>query len=197
MAINQLDFQILVERLEKIEKTNRRLKCLLLAVCGTVLSLFMAGHFERKVEAAEGPGQVLEAQELRIKDSHGNLRAQIRAGEDSVGFVLYGNNNQEQIAIAAGPQANGLQIHAPNDKTSIGLIGSNDGPSVGFYDSSRTVRAFLALENNNPSLSLYDRAGNARTSLSLSGDGPSLTLNDVDGSRRASLGLTSGVRQTD
>jgi hypothetical protein len=169
MAIDQLDFEILVERLEKVEQTNRRLKSLLIAVCGAVLCLFIAGHFERKVEAAEGPGQVLEAQELRIKDPRGRLRAKIRAGEDSVGFVLYGNNNQEEIAIAAGSQANGLKIHAPNDKTTIALIGSNDGPSVGFYDSDRTVRAFLALENNNPSLSLYDRAGNARTSLSLSG----------------------------
>jgi hypothetical protein len=182
----------ILARLERLEKENRILRGLkwLTAASCSLLCLFLVERFGQRVgAAAEGSGQVLEAQELRIKDSSGRLRADVRSTDDAVAFVLYSADGQRRVAISANSAA-GLTLSDTSGKARVGIALTKDGPSLGLHDASGNPRAFLALTRDGPSLTLYDGNGSTRTSLSLNKDGPGLSLHDSKGNRRASLGLT-------
>jgi hypothetical protein len=66
----------LAARLNALERSNRALKCLLIAVVG---SLLVAG-------ATSGPPKTIEAQELVLKDDKGNVR--VRLGMSEMKYAL-------------------------------------------------------------------------------------------------------------
>ena len=188
MTDERLDANRICERLAAVEKSNRRLKYTVGAVLGTICVLSLCQTARRVAAAQDKTNQVIDAQELRIRDAEGNVRVQILAKGDAAAVLLNAPNGQRRVAILGGPSS-GLTVEGPDGRT-IGIVLTNDGPSLGFYDRQKIVRVFLAVTGDGPSVSLYDSKGIARTSLALAKDGPSVNLFDPDGGRRASLGLT-------
>jgi hypothetical protein len=171
MTDQTFDINVIAQQLNRLERSNRNLKYLV-GIGFVAFSLLLVWHPRQAVRASDNPpSQVVETQELRIRDAAGKIRAQISSNGDTVGLVFYAPDGEQRAAVVGGPVV-GLTLSGASGRE-IGLILTNDGPSLGFYDAHRAVRTFLAVTNDGPSLSLYDRAGNARTSLSLAKDGPS------------------------
>lgn len=188
MTEERVEVNRLSQRLAELEKSNRGLKYIVGTVIAAMCFLLLCQTQPQVVAAQNKTNQIIEAQELRLKDAEGNIRVQIRANGDAAGLLLYAPNGQKRVAILGGPSS-GLTIEGP-DGRKIGIILTNDGPSLGFYDRDEVVRVFLAITSSGPNLTLYDPKGIARTSLLLAKDGPSVNLYDGDGGRRAALGLT-------
>jgi len=189
MTDERLDENGISRRLAEVEKSNRRLKYAVGTVVAAMCLLLLYQTRPRVVAAQDKTNQVIETQELRIKDPEGKTRVQIRANGDAAAVLLYAPNGQRRVTILGAPSS-GVTIEGPEGRK-IAVLLTNDGPSLGFYDPQDVVRAFLAVTGSGPSVTLYDPKGIARASLLLAKDGPSVNLYDGDGGRGAALGFTT------
>src|SRR5258707_15680211 len=115
MTEERVEANWISQRLADVEQSNRRLKY----AVGTVLAamcLFLLCPTRPQVAAAQNKtNQVIEAQELRIKDAEGNIRVQIRANGDAAGLLLYAPSGQQRVAILGGPSS-GMTIEGPDGR---------------------------------------------------------------------------------
>jgi len=148
MTEERVEVNWLSQRLAELEKSNRRLKYVVGTVFTAMCFLLLCQTRPQVVAAQNKTNQIIEAQELRLKDAEGNIRVQIRANGDAAGLLLYAPNGQKRVAILGGPSS-GLTIEGPDGRR-IGVILTNDGPSLGFYDREEVVRVFLAVTGSGP-----------------------------------------------
>ncbi|HET8577589.1 MAG TPA: hypothetical protein VFO18_10850 [Methylomirabilota bacterium] len=126
----------LMERLDRLERWNRRLGAMLVAaLLGTVATLLMG-----QAPPHRSP-RTLEAEEFVLRDSRGQIRAMLGASQK--------------------PSGTGLQIYSEDGKPRTRLILSSDGTaSLEFLDTSERVRVLLGVrENGAPRLWLGNEAG--------------------------------------
>ena len=153
MELKTQDIQVVFERLERLEKQNRRLKsvaALFMIFTSSLILISAAGH----------KGHTVEAKQFVLKDDEGNTRAVLGMRSAGPGLTLYA---------------------ADGDKVQALLTVLQTGPVLGLYDADGTTRALLGVTPKGASLTFNDAEGKLRAEMSFSGDAPQLTFFDRDG----------------
>ena len=174
---------LLTERLERLEKQNRWLVRIALAM-GAVLLLVVTlgavpGQPDTKDIARTVPGQI---------------------SNQGIVSAVPGLPETQEIV-----RTKNLQIVDDDGTVRIGLgfvddpTRPNEGvervPTLSLYDEDGNARFRLRLTSGEPYLGMYDEEGNVCASLVVYGSDPNLIMWDVGGHMRAELGLFSGIAQ--
>jgi hypothetical protein len=194
------DIQTILERLEKLERHNRRLKragALALVVVSAVLLMGQAAPKSR----------IVEAEEFVVKDSSGKMRAVFGvAGKDAPrlllfesggGFSKLGPTGFSLFDAKVFPLA---KLETGDDGPSL-FLSQVSGESVGLavFKGSPGLKvktgkggAFLTVAPYGPDLWLTDEKDKERFGVSIDSNGPHLSLSDIEGFE-TSIGITDLV----
>ena len=133
------DLQAIVERLEGLERENRRLKRAGLAVLFLAAAGLLLGQAR--------PSRTVETEKFVLKDVSGNTRAMLGLVEGNALLVLYGSQSDMKkgvlAEVGAGPT----------------------GPFLWLFDTQSVLRARLELGAGDPSHSFFDVDGKPRTEM--------------------------------
>jgi hypothetical protein len=168
----------ILERLEKLERQNRRMK---LAGLGAMV---IAGAFVLMGQAS-GPRTPPEvrAKSFVLVDAKGETRARLYMSASAKGPELTlldanGNARAEMDAFSDSPE---LALSDAKGKVRARLVAWPDGPGLALSDAKGKVRARLVAWPDGPGLILNDANENSRVVLGADSDGPGLWLGDANG----------------
>ncbi|UCH36462.1 MAG: hypothetical protein JSV65_08940 [Armatimonadota bacterium] len=149
----------LPDRVERVERQNRRLRVGMLAILAVVGALvFMA--------ATEPAAKVVRAERFELVDAKGKVRGLLTlVGDVGPKLLLFGNDDNARAMLRLTPNGN---------------------PELCLYDKDgRGGVALMVGDDVNPRLTLRDKAGTLRAEFS----GTALELCDTKGRLRAALTL--------
>ncbi|MBI4490237.1 MAG: hypothetical protein HY694_14230 [Deltaproteobacteria bacterium] len=198
--MNEPTIEILVRRLERLERANRRLKWITVGFFVGLAALLTMGQAKPSKVA-----KVIEAEKFVVKDPNGRgsiTLGLLTEGAESNYGLLISNDSKDGHRVAALSRNGlwlmrlkygGVQLSAkPAD---MGLLSSVEVDFGGFKVRGKdfNTRASLGMASDGePILAFDDRNRQIRVALSLLPSGtPSLQLNDKDGKTRAVLGSTT------
>ena len=147
------DILAVLERLETLEKQNRRLKqavALFMIFVSSLVLMSAAGH----------KGRTVEAQQIALKDEAGNTRAILGMRSAGPGLALYDGNG---------------------DKVQALLTVLSTGPVLGLYDADGTARVLLGVTPKGATLTFNDPEGKLRAEMGFSAEAAHVTFFDRDG----------------
>lgn len=151
------------ERLDELERHNRRLWLGLITVALGVSALFLAA-------AMLSTTQTVTAQKFVLVDASGKVRA----------FLDVDKHGRPGFGL----------LDASGNQRAILSVGTDGEPGFGLYDASGKGGAFLSLVKDSPNFSLSDASGNPRAVLALVKDGrPNFHFTDASGNLRAILNV--------
>ncbi|MGH7843856.1 MAG: hypothetical protein ACREQW_01610 [Candidatus Binatia bacterium] len=180
----------LLERLEDLERANRRMRAVLLTALVVVAGSFLMGQ-------AKTASPEVRAQKFTLVDPKGLARAVLLTTPK--GDVLLSLNDKEksrEARLVLGTGADGLPFIALRDKEEKLriMVGFQTGmPRAAFYSTDGRERAWMSVEKDgSPLIGLRDREGRPRSILTVgSDDTPRLSLAGKDGKPRFVIGGTS------
>lgn len=130
MSAPSADLAAVLERLARLERQNRVLKCLGLAlICLTGLGILLAA------DKPAGPGTVLTANKLVLQDSNGKPRIVLTTHKDQSGIVFFTSDGQQRAFLVAEPSGVALRFMRPDglytsgvccERGGVGLMGITD-----------------------------------------------------------------------
>jgi hypothetical protein len=151
MTLDTPELHAIVERLDKLEGQNRRIKRGSVTVFVALSALVLMG------QAAPSP-RVVEAQKFVLKDTDGNVRGWM-------GVIGKGSE---------------LTLGNVNRQPGMTLMVSLDASDLHFFGSRKSGMT-LGVNSGDPALSMIDAEGNGGAGIAFAKDGPSLTLEDGRG----------------
>ncbi|MGB7231517.1 MAG: hypothetical protein WBD19_07580, partial [Candidatus Acidiferrum sp.] len=171
-------------RIERIERENRRLK--LVMTLSTLLSivalaLIVTGHFHEK--------RILEAQEILLKDSSGNVMARIGSRAVGACFEMYGKTKDASVVLCAGDDAGADLLLTTRHGDSRVLISAGGkmyetvgATSVPSLLIAQGGKGFVSLAvGTDPSLGMPHSAAQKSAVVSVLGERPTINLLDSNG----------------
>lgn len=132
MRDQTLATQTIVQRLEKIEKQNRTMKCAGLAVLIGVGSIVLMGQ-------ASPQSRTIDAEAFVLRDAGGKMRASLRMD-----------------TILNAPQ---LKLYDPTGKSRVEITADAKQPSIWLFDAEGRKRAAFATDEDSAGLQLFDPTG--------------------------------------
>ncbi len=173
----------LVQRLEKVERSNRRFKILAALVLVGLAAMGVMGQ-------VRPPAQTVEAQEFIVKDANGNIRARLGAYAAGSSLTLYHEAGRATL-MASGGRGQGAHLSLADGSGKIKGLLLLSQEATGLYlspvDATGPPRSprvvFEVLNQGSGGFALYDRNGQTRALLGAVGDdGTSLAvLHDKEG----------------
>ena len=182
VAVNDATLE---ERMERLERENRRLKVGMLAVVAVVAGLVC-------IAATEPVAKVVRAERFEVVDAEGRVRAGLGLPAPPAAANLpRAPYAVDALAVLDGSP--GLTLRDEKGKTRAGLMVSDDGsPSLMLLDETGKARAMLVVDHDGVGIALGGERGKQRALLGVSSDsGPVLQLRDDKGWVRAALGAYS------
>jgi len=179
------EWKTLVERLERLERQNRRLKR------GGILGLALVGAAALMGQAPPA-GQTVEAEGFILRGPNGKARAELamRGGEPRL--ILRDANEKEQVRLAVLADGSPALTFYYNDwRPNLMLKAGGVGPALTLYDKEGKTAAVVGVySDGSPSLTFMDKAQKTRAILGILSDGsPGLAFQDRAGARRTALGV--------
>lgn len=182
--------ELWVQRLEKLERANRRMKGMVLTIFLGAAALFLMGQ-------GRTPTQELRAQKFTLVDARGTTRAVLLMTPKGDALLSFNDREKSTEArLVLGTGADGLPFVAMRDKSEKVrlMVGLQTGtPRVSFHSGDGKERAWVSVEKDgSPIMGLRDREGKPRSILTVgSDDSPRLSLASKDGKPRFVIGGTS------
>ncbi len=172
-----LSQQTIEERLEGLERSNRRLKAILsILFCVGAVLLFIG---------AAAP-KIVEAEKFILRDAGGVERGEIFANENGRGLVFFNKNGERALALLVSDQVNGLIIMDQNGNVRQSISSKVDESSWSIFHPGSDSAQFEVVDNGlGTALTVRDRTNGDRVSLGISNKGAAVTLIDKDGANRA------------
>jgi hypothetical protein len=126
-----LGLSAVVARLEKLERellaTKRRNRRLLVAVGLVAVGVVLAWTLANITTSAQVQGaKILRANEFRLEDATGKLRAALRVMESGPGLGLFGETGKIQATLSVRKESAGLTLYDENGPRVI-LDAKSDG----------------------------------------------------------------------
>jgi hypothetical protein len=166
------------ERLEKLERQNRRMK---LAGLGAVV---IAGAFVLMGQAS-GPRTPPEvrAKSFVLVDANGETRARLYMSASGKGpeLDLLDAKGNPRVVLGANSEGPWLALYDANGKPRAWLIVTSDGPRLDLTSADGKSSAGLVASSDGPGLDLNGADGKSSAWLLALSDGPILDLNDASG----------------
>jgi hypothetical protein len=182
ISMNEAIIDCLTQRVNRLEKENRRMKRLAgLAVVG-ITALMLMGQ----AKPSHVP-KVSEAERFVLRDPNGKVRAALAVVKNQPVLTLHDSDEKMKVLLNI----------ADSGEPTLRLFGNDGSESVylsnalGYHDR-RGLRLMLGQVDKQgpfegPFLRLYDANGTNRASLVTSDDGSSLTLYGKDGKGQVAL----------
>src|SRR5262247_1150656 len=128
---------ILLERIEKLEQSNRRLKLGGLVLLVGLAAIGVMGQ-------ARPPLQTVEAQEFVVKDAGGVVRARLDTSPSAASLNLFHEGGRASLVVSGG-RAQGAHLAVADAAGKVkGLLLLNQGTGgFAFYDRNGQTRALL------------------------------------------------------
>lgn len=173
--------EALAERLERMERENRRLKRV-----GAVLILGIGAL----VLMAQGkPSRVIEAERFVLRDARGKTRAVLGVEDRVTKFSLYDEDGDFRADLGVGPAVSTLGLFGKDKGSAVILSEAFPLEASLVFLKDKKMRSIVGVGVVGPALDLGDADGRSRASLKLAADGsPTLTLYDEDKKPRTILG---------
>jgi hypothetical protein len=171
------DLNVVLARLDKVEKENRKMKraglaCLLTAACIVVMG------------QARPAATTLQAQSYFLQDASGAKRAELLLESGAPG-----SEPSPVLRFLDGKGAETLSLSS----TRLELAGKSDlGPDILLDDAKGMPRVDLGLEHNLPFIILNDEKGTVREDIGLERGDPAFVINDEKAQPRVGFGLSNG-----
>ncbi len=140
-----------LERLEKLEKQNHRLRVatlLVFALSGA--ALLMGQTFQDRT---------VEAERSVLKEPSGKARAELAMTPHRATLSLLDPNGKTRAELDATMDAAGLTFCDANGNRSAGLGVEANGAGLGFYDANRMPRAGVAVTGHGATITIRDENG--------------------------------------
>ncbi len=156
------DHGAIEERLESLERQNRRIKLAGLAALVIAGAVVLTGLAWPRGSASGQAGKsatVIRATEFVLVDAQGRTRAALEMYMGGPELVLYDANGKLRARLDVSPDGQGLRL----------------------YDANEKARAVLNVIADQPGLAVSDANGKMGAVLSVLADGPVLSLNDAQG----------------
>jgi hypothetical protein len=141
------------ERLEKLERQNRRMK---LAGLGAVV---IAGAFVLMGQARLVHPGTITATKFVLVDAQGRQRATLDMYKGSPILGLFDANGKLRAELAAAPNGPWLQLNDASGNMRAGMDAFSDSPELDLYDANEKPQAMLAVTSDGPGLQLNDASG--------------------------------------
>lgn len=169
------DLHAVVERLQKIERENRRLKHAAFAVL-TLPAITVLATCNAQ------PIRTLDTDMLVLRDTQGRLRAELAVRQDEPYLIFYDQEGKEELMMGAY-QANAhdpaLSFYAGKDRTLKAQVsGSALGVSLASYRADQLQTALSVLATS--PVVLFTGPNNG-VRLDMDDNGPRLNFVDSDG----------------
>ncbi len=149
------DLRLVTERLEKLERQNRWMKCVGLAGIALVGCLFLMAQ----VPPANG---TIEEQEFVLRDKAGNVRGRLGMNEAGPGLSIYDATGIDRVGLRAGEDGPVLVLRSGKNKIQAQLAVVEGIPWLSLFDATERERAILVVNDvKGPILTLYDAKGKA------------------------------------
>ncbi|MFQ5804651.1 MAG: hypothetical protein ACE5JQ_17315 [Candidatus Methylomirabilales bacterium] len=106
--MNEPTMDTLAQRLDRVERENRRLKRAGVVALAVIVAVVLMGQATWKLAPPGKPGKVVGAEQFIVHDARGGVRAVLGTLPDgTVKLVLYdrGNPGETRIILSAGPEA--------------------------------------------------------------------------------------------
>jgi hypothetical protein len=159
------------ERLERLEKENRRLRMLVLALivlAGAGVALSAVSGVRAQAPAWR---RTVEAEKFVLRDSSGKRRAVLGMAAGAPDLILYDASGKTRASLDMFGGEPGLEFYDASDTKRVWLDGSADGPSLTLRDSGgfESVIGHVALQtpttgsqisSSAASIHLFNKAGN-------------------------------------
>ncbi len=184
--MNEPTLNTLTQRLDWLERENRRLK-----LAGAVLVISLAAVGVMGQVSPKAAPKVIEAERFVLRDTSGKPRATLVVAADGTsGLSLYDQNGKGRLRLYVATSGPSLALADPNDRLRAQLNVDADGsPHLVLFDQGEKPRGGLGLHTDgSPILTLLDQNGKVRAGLGAATSGPSLFLNDENEKYRAVLG---------
>ncbi len=148
------------QRLERVERQNRRLR-------RAGIALFVVVAAGLLMAQAPPKERIVEAEGFRLKDRQGNVRAELVVSRDGPRLVLFGEGGKEH-----------------KERLTLDVV--KEGPILTLYDANGQGRLSLTALLGEAGLDLQDH-GNTRVHLYSRGGDTWLLASDATGQGRAKL----------
>jgi hypothetical protein len=171
MAEQFATLEVILNRLERIERENRILKGVVALVGVSFILLLTVGA------AQTWSGRYVEASRFVLKDSQGRMRGQWAAQEDSSNLSLYDMQERPVMELLNATDQHAVKLSLISPKGAVSLWATPDDVGVVVKQSNNSSgdRVFLGLQNGSPfsdhdsppfsTLRLSDSRGNERVSF--------------------------------
>ena len=169
MESGTTEWAAMMNRLERLEKQNRRFKqigALALILVGSVLLMGQAPIT-----------RTVEANEFIVKDANGKQRASLGLFGNQPTLSLFGESGKVQAALSVVAGFPSLILSDASGELRAMLGVRPDGQELALYDANGKLRAELSVLFGRPELSLFDASGKRRVAL----DETTLELSDEAG----------------
>ena len=174
MDPESIDMREMAQRLEKLERQNRRLMQAGIMALVLLFSLVLMGQAPRKLRP-------IESDRFTLKDATGKKRAELLMEEAGPGLVLYDETGKRIGRFGAVTNGAGLSLQSIEQGPRLSLVCQPEGPHLLLFDRAGKFRTELGASQRGPYLLFHDSNGSARAALALDNEQPRLQLSDSDG----------------
>jgi hypothetical protein len=174
MAPEISDLDVMAQRLEKLERQNRRLMQVGVLALAFLFSVVWMGQAPRKLRP-------IEADRFTLKDSDGKKRAELLIEESGPGLVLYDTTGRRIGRFGGVSNGAGLSLQSIEGGARLSLASQPEGPHLLLFDPSGKFRTELGAGEKGPYVLLHDSNGSPRAALVLDNEQPRLQLSDSAG----------------
>jgi hypothetical protein len=169
------DLRVMAQRLEKLERQNRRL------MKGGVLALAILFSIVWMGQAPPRKLRPVEADRFILKDPTGKKRAELMMEETGPGLVLYDFTGKRIGRFGGVSNGAGLSLQSVEGGARLSLVSQPEGPYLLLFDAGGKFRTELGASQRGPYMLLHDSDGIPRAALALDNEQPKLQLSDSQG----------------
>lgn len=146
------DLQSIMLRLDRVERENRRLKRLSLAVMVVVAAILLMA------QAPSHKTRTVEADRFVLIDASGQVRADLAMAADNTPALTLLNEKGSPLVSLRGADSPSLTLSNADSKEILKLLVSPDVNSLALYDG-QTARVGVGVWKEAAGLALYDDKG--------------------------------------
>jgi len=173
----------LAERVAKLESQNRRFKQAGIAALVLASTAVLMGQTHTS--------RVLEANEFRLRDTDGNVRARLSTDAANRPTLSLLDAKGVPVASLGGGRQPSLVLFRQETNEQIRLGANTAFFGLGLYE--KQIRAGLAVQNSAPGLNLFDESGTAQATIVTRPTGSSLVLRNPAGKEISTIWVDSSA----